>query len=90
MNGYTFYVSNKYEKHQDKRNECIPAKKVTGNKSFYDNKITFQVKDPIPIDYIDKMDDKEREMNLQAELIVNEFLKNSEPADSQSSQKNKS
>lgn len=61
MNGYTFYVSNKYEKHPDKMNECIPSKKIpknfTGNKQFKDNKITFQVKDPIPIDYIDKMDD---------------------------------
>ena len=64
MNGYTFYVSNKYEKHPEKRNECIPNKKVTGNKNFGDNKITFQVKDPIPIDYIDKMDDKDRELNL--------------------------
>ena len=38
--------------------------------------ITFQVKDPVSIDFLDKMSDKDRELKLISEQIADDFLLN--------------
>jgi hypothetical protein len=80
MKGYKFFIPKSFQKNKDKESECLS----TENK---DNKITFQVKDPIPIDYLDKMGDKDRDLKILCESIADDFLKNEENDDKSSKQK---
>jgi hypothetical protein len=62
MKGYTFFISSLYEKNKEKESECIPVENKKGSMDIDpENKITFLVKDPTPIDYLDKMDDPDRD-----------------------------
>lgn len=80
IKGYTFFISNFYQRNKDKESECIPVANIN-NSVDKDNKITFQVKDPVPIDYLDKMRDKERDLKLLGETVADDFLKNYENTD---------
>ena len=71
MKSYKFFIPNFYSKNKDKESECIHNKEPL-------NKITFQVKDPQPIDYLDKMGDKDRDLKILCESIAEDFLKNQE------------
>lgn len=73
MRGYRFFIPNSYSRNKDKESECYNIKEP-------ENIITFQVKDAKPIDYLDKMSDKERDLKLISEQIADDFLKNQEIA----------
>jgi hypothetical protein len=83
MKGYTFFIDSLYERNKDKESECLPVepKKRGPDDLDLENKITFQVKDPIPVDYLDKMSDQERDLKLLGETIADDFLKNCEGSD---------
>mmetsp|Transcript_24004 Transcript_24004/g.36882 ORF Transcript_24004/g.36882 Transcript_24004/m.36882 type:complete len:350 (+) Transcript_24004:398-1447(+) len=76
MKGYRFFIPHTYTRNKDKESECY-------NLKDRENIITFQVKDPVPIDFLDKMSDKERDLKLLCESIVDDFLKNQEIAGDQ-------
>ena len=82
MKGYTFFISSLYERNKDKESECLPVENKKGSNGIDpENKITFQVKDPIPVDYLDKMSDQDRDLKLLGESIADDFLKNCEGPD---------
>ena len=74
MKGYTFFIDSAYERNKEKESECLPIANTKGIDP--ENKITFQVKDPIPVDYQDMMSDQERDLKLLGETIADDFLKN--------------
>lgn len=61
LSGYTFFISNKYKQDKDKESLCIH--KDQNNK----NKIFLNVRDSVPIDYLDKMTDRQKDIKLQCE-----------------------
>ncbi len=63
-------MSNKYERNKEKESEYIHKDKSCKNK------ITFQVKDQVPIDFLDKMSDKDKDLKLICEQVAEDFLKN--------------
>lgn len=69
LKGYRFFVSIKYKEDHNKesevRDESDPSKIIT-----------FQVKEPSSIDFLDKMADKDRELKLISEQIADDFLLN--------------
>ena len=69
MKGYRFFIPQFYEKSDTKESEYL---KIGEKKQI----CTFQVKDPTPIDYLDKMNDKDRDLKLLCESIADDFLKN--------------
>lgn len=72
MGGYRFFVSNKYERNKEKESEFIHRDRSCKNK------ITFQVKDQVPIDFLDRMSDKDKDLKLICEQVAEDFLKNQE------------
>ena len=82
MKGYSFFISSAYERNKEKESECLPVENKKGSNDIDPgNKFTFQVKDPIPVDYLDKMSDNDRDLKLLGESIADDFLKNCEGAD---------
>lgn len=74
MKAYCFLVPKKYED-TEKDSEVR-------DKDFPENIITFQVKDPVPIDYLDKMPDKDKDLKMLCEQVADDFLKNLPDKDS--------
>jgi len=70
MNGYRFFVNKHYERNKEKPNECRHRDKKSRNI------IAFQIQDEQPIDFLDKMGDKEKDLKLLCEQTVRDFLKN--------------
>ena len=69
MKAYRFFVPRNYEPDPKKESEVK-------DRDFEKNIITFQVKDPVPIDYLDKMPDKDKDMKMLCEQVADDFLKN--------------
>ena len=46
------------------------------DRDFPNNVIQFHVRDAVPIDYLDKMPDKHKDMKLICEQVADDFLKN--------------
>lgn len=67
MKGYRFFVPNTYEQHKSSE---------VKDKENPENVITFQVKDPVPIDFLDKMPDKDKDLKMLCEQVAEDFLKN--------------
>lgn len=59
ISGYSFCVSDDYK--SDKLKESVFNHKKNRNKIFVN------VRDPVPIDYLDKMSDKQKDIKLQCE-----------------------
>jgi len=71
MKSYSFFMPGTYQRNKDKQTEFQ-------DKFNKDNIITIGVKDPQPIDFLDKMSDKERDLKVMCESIADDFLKNME------------
>ena len=67
--GYRFFIPNNYVRNQDKNSECY-------NKDTKENLIVFHIRDRVPIDFLDKMPDRERDLKLMCDDIADYFLKN--------------
>ena len=61
VSGYRIFVSNMYTRKRDKECEFVHKDQDCHNK------ITFQVKDQVPIDFLDRMPDKDRDLKLLCE-----------------------
>lgn len=59
ISGYSFCVSDEFK--PDKLKESVLNHKKNRNKIFVN------VRDPVPIDYLDKMSDKQKDIKLQCE-----------------------
>lgn len=70
MKGYRFFVPKKYEGGEKDAE--------VRDRDFPENIITFQVKDPVPVDYLDKMPDKDKDLRMLSEQVAEDFLKNLE------------
>lgn len=67
MKGYRFFVPSDF---------IQTAKESEMKQKSSDNIITFQVKDLISIDFLDKMGDKEREIKIMCESACDDIIKN--------------
>ena len=70
IRGYKFFIPAHYEKDPDGKHTEVQEK---GNK---ENFITITVKDPIPIDHLDKMPDKKKDLKMLCEQAAEDLLKN--------------
>ena len=69
IKGYRFYVPNIYEQNKEREGEMF-------SRANENNIITFQIKDPVPIDFLDKMTEKDTDLRIVCENIADDFLKN--------------
>ena len=69
MKSYYFILPNKYNRNPEKQTEF-------NDKNNPHNIITLGVKEPMPIDFLDKMGDKDRDLKVMCESVADDFLKN--------------
>ena len=69
LKAYRFFVPKQYQQDPEKESEVR-------DKDNEKNIITFQVKDPVPIDHLDKMPDKDKDLKMLCDSVADDFLKN--------------
>ena len=89
MNGYTFFVSKLFTENKDKETECIHRTKHSETRPNYNDKIMFQVKNPYPMDFLDKMPNRDKDLKLMCEQSAHDFLKNEDTTIAESQPKGK-
>jgi len=76
IEGYNFFLPRDYKRNADKQTEFKSLDKVAGEST-----ITLGVKDQLPIDFLDRLTDKEKDLKVLCESVADDFLKNSNQND---------
>ena len=73
MKGYMLFLPNSFQRNAAKESEFE-------DKQHGKNKITFLVREQTPIDFLDKMQDKEKDLRILCDSAADDFLRNQDIA----------